>query len=134
MTAPICGHDREALRRALEFANSSNLDAVSRNWPRPSDDGAILFDVRDPAKLAEMLAERGRQLGLDCVACSTPEALAGSSERYAFCGIVAGVDIWTEFEKETYVMSQARSLLAAWLRLKDGDRKGAEKALREING
>lgn len=58
MTQSICGHDRETLRRALEFANSSNLDDVSRSWPSPIDvDGAILYNVHDPAKLAAIIAE-----------------------------------------------------------------------------
>lgn len=54
----ICGHERETLRRALEFANSSNLDKVSRGWSRPHDyEGLVLFDVHDPAKLAAIIAE-----------------------------------------------------------------------------
>lgn len=58
MTAAICGHDRETLRSALEFANSSNLDAVSRKWPRPDNaSGALLYDIHDPAKLAAIIAE-----------------------------------------------------------------------------
>ena len=64
----ICGHDRETLRRVLEFANSSNLDARSRDWSRPNDaNGALLYDVHDPAKLAAIIAELMRERGV--VAC-----------------------------------------------------------------
>jgi hypothetical protein len=64
----ICGHDRNALRKALEFANASSLDEISRGWPRPDAGvGALLFDVHDPAKLAAIivkLAVEGGRFGL----------------------------------------------------------------------
>lgn len=61
----ICGHDRAALRKALEFANALDLDGISRGWPQPdSTHGALLFDIHDPAKLAAIIAELLRERGL----------------------------------------------------------------------
>jgi hypothetical protein len=66
MTPTLCGHERKELRRALDFANNSTLDTVSRDWPRPNEaSGALLHDVHSPAKLAELLAEALRERGVD---------------------------------------------------------------------
>lgn len=59
MTTTICGHDRTLLRGVLEFANGSNLDGISRDWPRPEDPTpteAAMFDVYNADKLAAIIA------------------------------------------------------------------------------
>lgn len=67
----ICGHDREALRKALEFANALDLDGISRGWPQPdSTHGALLFDIHDPAKLAAIIAELLRERGVPDLSAS----------------------------------------------------------------
>jgi hypothetical protein len=46
MTTAICGHDRVMLRCVLESANGSNLNGISRDWPRPEGPtGAAPLDV-----------------------------------------------------------------------------------------
>jgi hypothetical protein len=55
-----------ALRDAIDFANNSDLDEISRSWKRPKDKIAgLLFDVHDPAKLAQLMAMGLRARGID---------------------------------------------------------------------
>jgi hypothetical protein len=73
MTNTICGHERDVLRLGIQvLALSDNATAYADQIERDQNaSGRIKAATRalvDPAKLAEILAERGRQLGLDASA------------------------------------------------------------------
>jgi hypothetical protein len=139
----ICGHDREALRWAIAYARDvwANDDTYLRelqaiDWRAKH---RVRFDalsaIIDPAKLAAILAERGRELGViigdnydtaDLV-IKALDPLGASRRDIVWC--YSG-KLSPEVFDYDLSLPQARAILAAWLELEDGDREGAEKALR----
>ena len=138
----LCGHAREVLIWALSWARDvwANNDTSLRElatmpWSAKNPTRyAVVTAIIDPAKLAEMLAERGRQLGFD----ASEDALGIGNIAFStepdmpyirlFRGYGRLVDNW--YEWRDLDMCQARSLLLKWLHLPDGAREQAEKVLR----
>ena len=124
MSGLICGHEREVLRWAIaQCEGRIDCDTlmgrmlITYAWATPKQDQA-LSAVLDPAKLAEMLTERGRELGVRC---------AFEPRWFAPVAVVVRVN---EFLWRPLSMPQARAILRAWLDLGDGAREEAKKALR----
>lgn len=139
----ICGHDRETLKWALGV----HAHCTTRDSARIAADyssGKAYLDVGYPAKLVEMLAERGRQLGMCCTVladheafddCGADLALKATANHIVLDHIPTmrtkyDVIAWLYDGPRILELPQARTLLAAWLALPDSDRDGAEKALR----
>ena len=144
MDKTICGHDRETLRVALARAANADQDpskaASALAWVMVAErtgyagpDLLAFNDVHDPAKLAEMLAERGRQLGLGFWhGPNEPrEPLPTDYVLYVIDGVIRlysplSLKAW----QRQHTMAQARALLLKWLQLPDGAREEAEKVVR----
>lgn len=138
----ICGHDRDALIWALgEWAGDS---VYTRTGPEPlsgiltDDESAAIQALTDPAKLAELLAHEGRRLGVEVHLVRGYDS-APSPEPPKYWAIFATDSfVWIDYrygsgyDTTQYTMPRARSILAAWLGLEDGDSEGAEQALRGV--
>lgn len=123
----LCGHDQDVLIWAIEYARDMwrddatvlhNLQSVEWRPKNPSRFDAMSAII-DPAKLAEMLAVRGRELGLNI----NVEA----HENGVMIRIEDGLPL-PPLRFRT--MASARAILLQWLQLPDGAREQAEKALR----
>lgn len=66
MDRTICGHERDVLRQACSIIIE---DLVTGCSALTADSGCktcmAILDLNDPAKLAAMMVEEGRRLGLD---------------------------------------------------------------------
>lgn len=128
----ICGHNREALRKALEFANALDLDGISRGWPRPDNAyGALLFDIHDPAKLAAIVAELVRERGIRAVIVDIGE--------HSLCGNDVTIRIGDApmiFTTESIVafrsMPQARAFALALLDAPNATVQDVERMIGEV--
>jgi hypothetical protein len=91
------------------------------------------FAIHDPAKLAEMLAARGRELGLGFWH-GPNEPREPSPTDYVLYAIDGVIRLYSPLSPKTwqrqYELFQARAILLQWLQLPDGAREEAEKALR----
>lgn len=96
-----------------------------------------ILDLNDPAKLAEMLAARGRELGF-----AYPDEHDTPPDNQINIGI-HGEMIWVGIGNDkrkpffmpktalSFTMPQARAILLQWLQLPDG---AHEEALRVLRG
>lgn len=133
----ICGHERSELQRALEFANSSNLDAILRDWSRPNDaTGALLHDVHDPAKLASIIAELLRERGheIETNPIRFEEVMHKDAVRVWTVNDTIRVEAKTRGSVYDYVMQslsmpQARAFA---LRLLDSPETDIERMIEEV--
>ena len=142
----LCGHERDALIWALTDPDSLNnaerekLVIVPIGGPvdfsqcvaTPKQRAAVC--VHDPAKLAEMLAERGRELGLSIAIYDNHRRfrMSGAPVVYALLVAVDGVSIQDRDKRGWDLdMPQARAILLQWLQLLDG---AHEEALRVLRG
>ena len=132
MDKMICGHERRVLVWALTDAKRRSAGSVAtlKTLRLKNNYQQAIVDVNDPAKLAAMMVEEGRRLGLDVGAFD------------AFGG--AEMQIWPRPRDKTIcvdgnkdssrlcvmTMPQARTILLQWLQLPDGAREEAEHALR----
>ena len=119
----LCGHDRDVLIGALQHRTKTNrpLETTTRCGCSTCTTHRA---VDDPAKLAEMLAARGRELDVERwefaewagkVLCCFRRKLGAKVQ---------------ESDTRELQPAQARAILLQWLRLPDGAREKAEKALR----
>ena len=136
----LCGHDRGALIWALQLVCAE--DDSAHNVPpypmrsQPKFVRRVDDAIHDPAKLAEMLAARGRELGFFVgiavdMYCRGPIFGARSTSADSIKVWVRPVadDPSRPFDRE-FTMPQARAILLQWLQLPDGAREEAERALR----
>lgn len=141
MDQMICGHERDVLIWALEYARyvwSNDDDSLRKlqatNWraKHPARFDA-LSAIIDPAKLAEMLAARGREIGL-AFWHGPNEPREPSPTDYVLYVIDGVIRLYSPLSPKTwqrhYTITQARAILLQWLRLPDGAREEAERALR----
>lgn len=129
----ICGHERDVLIWALRHAEATGDHHVSGD---PMPYAIACGEVLDPAKLAEMLAARGRELGF-----ARPDEQDTPPDNQISIGIHGGM-IWFGIGNDrrkpffmpkaalSFTMPQARALLLQWLQLPDGAREEAERVLR----
>ena len=92
-----------------------------------------MADIHDPAKLAEMLAERGRELGLSIAIYDNHRRfrMSGAPVVYALLVAVDGVSIQDRDKRGWDLdMPQARAILLQWLQLLDGAHEEALRVLR----
>ncbi len=130
MDKTICGHDRDALIWALEHADATGDHHVSGD---PMPYAIACGEVLDPGKLAEMLAERGRQLGLGFWhGPNEPrEPLPTDYVLYVIDGVIRLYSpLSPKAWQRQHTMAQARAVFLAWLQLPDSTREEAEKVLR----
>ena len=124
----LCGHDRDALSFALGLVHMSSLYAQN-------DPEVLAYRAtRDPAKLAEMLAARGRELGL-AFWHGPNEPREPSPTDYVLYVIDGIIRLYSPLSPKAwqrhYAIAQARAILLQWLQLPDGAR---EKALQVLRG
>ena len=133
MDKTICGHDRDVLIWALEHADATGDHHVSGD---PMPYAIACGEVLDPAKLAEMMAARGRELGFNIINRLPHDESLPFADIYAVCECVsiATSILWQECifgdVAKKLTMPQARAILLQWLQLPDGAREEAEKVLR----
>ena len=141
----LCGHDRDVLIWALtstgrwpEFVAgllepSPGLPVytqrVLREFLAPKRE-PTLRAIHDPAKLAEMLAERGRELGLPCDTDFPATSCIEEDPTLVWRARDVGVVLVRDDSIREFAMPQARAILLQWLQLPDCAREEAEKALR----
>ncbi len=137
MDKMICGHDRGALIEALGYAKFDPDDSAKLSqWQGPCDEDDTCLvqwtatqSIHDPAKLAEMLAERGRELGLGFWhGPNEPrEPLPADYVLYVLDGVIR---IYSPLSPKTWqrqcTMVQARAILLAWLQLPDVPRDASK--------
>ena len=134
----LCGHERDALIWALRLAYAMPRSAqASYRPPNPMPDELARIqavdDIHDPAKLAEMLAARGRELGLSIAIYDNHRRfrMSGAPVVYALLIVASGFSIMDRDKRGwDFDMLQARAILLQWLQLPDCAREEAEKALR----
>lgn len=135
----LCRHERETLRWVLKKSASSWADEYAKLVRLPLSDSTFepkrnaLSAIHDPAKLAEMLAERGRELGLSIAIYDNHRRfrMSGAPVVYALLVAVDGVSIQDRDKRGWDLdMPQARAILLQWLQLPDGAREEALKVLR----
>jgi hypothetical protein len=88
--------------------------------------------VDDPAKLAEMLAERGREVGLSIAIYDNHRRfrMSGAPVVYALLIVANGFSIMDRDRRGwDFDMPQARAILLQWLQLPDGAQKEALRVL-----
>jgi len=124
----IWGDDASYIQRLLDM-----------DWRLESP---IRFDALvaliDPAKLAEMIAWRGRQLGLEFWH-GPNESREPSPTDYVLYVLDGCIRLYSPLSPKTwrrqYTVIQARHIFFEWLQLPNGDKDAAEKVLRgESNG
>lgn len=129
MTNTICGHGRDVLIWVLSVhVRERCLMApceLSETEAQSASDA-----VHDPAKLAEMLAERGRELGLSCDTDFPATSCIEEEPTLVWQACEAGIVLSRGDNIRKFTMPQARAILLQWLQLPDGAREEAEKALR----
>ena len=135
----LCGHDRDVLRWALELwatVTNGGMVVYSAGTGGAKVAKANAFgDANDPAKLAEMLAARGRELGLVVgsyhaseLVIKAPSPLGKTRRNFIWC--YSG-KLGSEVFDHDLSMPQARAILLQWLQLPDGAR---EEALQVFHG
>ena len=134
----LCGHDRDVLRWALELwatVTNGGMVVYSAGTGGAKVAKANAFgDANDPAKLAEMLAARGRELGLSIAIYDNHRRfrMSGAPVVYALLIVANGFSIMDRDRWGwDFDMPQARAILLQWLQLPDGAR---EKALQVLRG
>lgn len=136
MTNTICGHGRDVLIWVLSVhVRERCLMApceLSETEAQSASDA-----VHDPAKLAEMLAERGRELGWNTYSDDVYDMPVFPCIDFTVDEGVITIDVWRSMHdlesgknEQRLGMPQARAVLLQWLQLPDGAREEAEKALR----
>jgi hypothetical protein len=144
----ICGHDRRAIVCALRgriygpLSDEYRTDAPILQASGGEEILAAYHSMRDafaavddPAKLAEMLAERGRQLWFaerDAEIVDIDAPLPIPMYALAFCGrvVICVLAQTPRWERYTLTMPQARAILLEWLSIPNGAHAEAERALR----
>ena len=145
MDKTICGHERDVLIWALtdpDPLNSAEREKrvivpiggpidFSQCVATPKQRAAVC--VHDPAKLAEMLAARGRELGL-AFWHGPNEPREPSPTDHVLYVIDGVIRLYSPLSPKAwqrqYALPQARAILLQWLQLPDGAREEAERALR----
>ena len=134
----LCGHDRDVLRWALELwatVTNGGMVVYSAGTGGAKVAKANAFgDANDPAKLAEMLAARGRELGLSIAIYDNHRRfrMSGAPVVYALLIVANGFSIMDRDRWGwDFDMPQARAILLQWLQLPDGAR---EEALQVFHG
>jgi hypothetical protein len=117
MTNTICGHERSVLIWALGYPYEDTETICS---PRFRYNGCpkckALREIADPAKLAAIMAEDGKRLGLSI-------AIVAYGNAKPLVWELDGDGGWIS-------MAQARAIILDWLQLPDGAREEAETVLR----
>jgi hypothetical protein len=130
----LCGHERNDLLCVLRLAVGD--DQRNRTKARCECGGpccVIYNNLIDPAKLAEMLAERGRELGLSVAIYDNHRRfrMSGALVVYALLIVANGFSIMDRDKRGwDFDMSKARAILMQWLQLPNGARGEAERVLR----
>lgn len=122
MSPTICGHERGILRRALygwQIAPTTTRHIIDGAGEFSDAERDARRDADDPAKLAEMLATRGRELGLYI----DVEAREN--------GVTIRIEDGLPLPPLRFrTMASARAILLQWLQLPGGAREEAERRLR----
>jgi hypothetical protein len=130
----ICGHKRNELLCVLRWAvGDDECDQTKVRCECSGPCCVIYNDLIDHAKLAEMLAEEGRRLGLSLAIYDDywRFRMSGAPVVYALLIIVGGFSIMDRDKRGwDFNMPQARALLLQWFQLPDGAREEAQRALR----
>lgn len=140
----ICGHERDVLIWAIDELHRHSFENVKLVAQHMGDECFALAacDVVDPAKLAEMLAHEGGRLGFATFVgrnatirgnvCRPWLVFEPGGERFPIVceGEVDEPDGRIRMIGESFTMSQACSLLLAWIVLPDSDRKQAMSVLQ----
>ena len=135
MDKMICGHERDVLIWALTDAKRRSAGSVAtlKGLRLKNNYQQAIVDVNDPAKLAEMLAARGRELGLGFWH-GPNEPREPSPTDYVLYVIDGVIRLYSPLSPKTwqrhYTITQARAILLQWLRLPDGAHGEASRALR----
>ena len=135
MDQMICGHERDVLIWALTDAKRRSAGSVAtlKGLRQKNNYQQAIVDVNDPAKLAEMLAARGREIGL-AFWHGPNEPREPSPTDYVLYVIDGVIRLYSPLSPKTwqrhYTITQARTILLQWLQLPDGAREEAERALR----
>ena len=132
----LCGHDRDVLRWALELwatVTNGGMVVYSAGTGGAKVAKANAFgDANDPAKLAEMLAARGRELGL-AFWHGPNEPREPSPTDYVLYVIDGIIRLYSPLSPKAwqrhYAIAQTRTILLQWLQLPDGAREEAERVL-----
>lgn len=126
-----CGHERDVLRWALGWHATHSVSPNDIEWPDWARTERALQATADPAKLAEMMAEERRRLGL--VDVSDSEFAAQGELRVRVFGdeimMLRRLEGHHKMGGPLCSLSQARAILLVWLDLPDGDTEGALRAL-----
>ena len=132
MDKTICGHERDVLIGALQHQAKTGRPLKTTKL---CGCGTCTTHraVDDPAKLAEMLAARGRELGL-AFWHGPNEPREPSPTDYVLYVIDGVIRLYSPLSPKAwqrqYTMAQARAILLQWLQLPDGAREEAERVLR----
>ena len=135
MDKMICGHERRVLAWALTDAKRRSAGSVAtlKGLRLKNNYQQAIVDVNDPAKLAEMLAARGREIGL-AFWHGPNEPREPSPTDYVLYVIDGVIRLYSPLSPKTwqrhYTITQARAILLQWLRLPDGAHGEASRALR----
>ena len=135
MDKTICGHERRVLAWALTDAKRRSAGSVAtlKGLRLKNNYQQAIVDVNDPAKLAEMLAARGREIGL-AFWHGPNEPREPSPTDYVLYVIDGVIRLYSPLSPKTwqrhYTITQARAILLQWLRLPDGAHGEASRALR----
>ena len=133
----ICGHDRDVVGLGIKIlALSDNAtayaDQIERDHNASGRIKSVIRDIIDPAKLAEMLAARGRELGLSIAIYDNHRRfrMSGAPVVYALLIVANGFSIMDRDRWGwDFDMPQTRTILLQWLQLPDGAREEAERVL-----
>lgn len=140
MDKTICGHERDVLIWALSLHTVGVDTGIAADVDRRPNGISQRYyaseAIHDPAKLAEMLAACGRELGF-----ARPDEQDTPPDNQISIGIHGGM-IWFGIGNDkrkpffmpktalSFTMPQARDILLQWLQLPDGARGEAERVLR----
>lgn len=145
MSGTICGHERKAVRWALQWMHNmgdavgheavqQDLQQMAADSVRIStltkEDDAVVRDCVDPAMLAKMMAVESNRMGLNVVEHGTgmgaPDFVYVSIDDGHTFAHGGAAPLYCSMSQE-----QCRSILLKWLDLPDGDSEGAKRALKK---
>jgi hypothetical protein len=130
----VCGHDRETLRRAImlhelrERDDGAGFMLLSHGTGQQTVDA--YDDIRDPAKLAAIIAELVNVHGIEAKSCVDGEQ-SGALISIVACSKTQTLSVWVDFDMNPIVvaMPQARAFA---LRLLDAPTATAQDIERMI--
>jgi hypothetical protein len=129
----ICGHDREVLLCALQYREAEEAVGITEWCEAVNGPEDLAYkDLRDPVKLAKMLAHVGSTFGFSTEYVAYDKRFDSPADVAFYAneeGIVFAEDGDNEY---AYTPAQARAILRTWLDLGDGKAKKAKKAKKAL--